>query len=271
MMTLDLAIVTHKPQGISRVAQMLLPPMEGVRYVISWQEHQGCNIPPELQRPDVEVHRFDGRGISANRNNALSRCTADIILFSDDDLTYKPQWLRNLKSIFEANPEVDVATFKSLHGDISRFPSEAVTLHRKLPKGYSVTSFEIALRRATAGSLRCCPELGLGSPRFHGGEDEMFLLSAIHRGLCCRFFPITICSHPHDSTGTKARFTTENLQASGVVIALTYPLTAPLRVPLKAWRVWRKGQAPLLSALKNITIGAMKAPALRRRNPTTLW
>lgn len=271
MLTLDLAIVTHKPEGIRRVASMILQPQPGVRYVVSWQEHQGCAVPPELGRPDVEVYRFDGKGISENRNNALAHCRADVILFSDDDLIYKPQWLEELRRLFEAHPETDVATLISLHGDPGRFPSEPTALGEKFPKGYSVASFEIALRRSTAGGLRCCPELGLGAPRFHGGEDEMFLLSAIHRGLNCKFFPITICEHPHDSTGTKGTFTSGNLQASGVVIALTYPRTALLRVPLKAWRVYRKGQATLLSALKNITIGAINAPALRRRNRTTLW
>lgn len=269
--TLDFAIVTHTPAGINRVASMILPPCLGVRYVISWQDHEDCPVPPALLRPDVEVHRFDGKGISANRNNALDNCTSEIILFSDDDLTYNPQLLGVLRAIFQTSPEVDVATFISEHGDMSRFPSEAVTLGRKLPKGYSVASFEIALRRSTAGMLRCCPELGIGSERFHGGEDELFLASAIRRGLRCRFFPLPICSHPHESTGTKGVLTAGNLKASGLVIALTEPVSAVIRVPLKAWRVYRQGKASLWSAIKNLTVGALHAPAFFRRNRTTLW
>ena len=59
-MTLDLAMITHGPQGIERVATVLLPPQPGVRYVVSWQRHENAPIPTALLRPDVEIHRFDG-------------------------------------------------------------------------------------------------------------------------------------------------------------------------------------------------------------------
>ncbi|MCM1310367.1 MAG: glycosyltransferase family 2 protein [Bacteroides sp.] len=271
MMTLDLAVVTHRPEGIERVARMMLPPIEGVRYVVSWQEHQNAPIPPSLLRPDVEIHRFEGKGIASNRNNAIEHCRADIILFADDDILYSKNQLLSIINSFEENPKVDLLTFGSVHNSGCIYPSELTNLKKKLPKGYFVSSFEIAFRRSTAGFLRCCPELGLGSAELHGGEDEMFLRSAIRRDLNCRFFPITICEHPGASTGTKAHFTNKNLQACGCVIALTYPLSSILRIPLKAWRVSRKGQATISRALYYITRGALMAPGVLKRNHLTLW
>lgn len=271
MLTLDLAIVTHRPEGISRVAAMQLPAMEGVRYVVSWQSHEGAPVPPELMRDDVEVHRFNGTGIAANRNNALAHCRADIVLFADDDITVNPEGLTGVRRVYEENPDVDVATFRSGYGDMSRFPATEADLTQGFPKGYSVSSIEMSLRRATAGSLRCCPELGIGSGRFLGGEDEAFLLTAIRRGLNCRFFPVTVCSHPDESTGTKNDLSDGNIRAAGVVIALAYPLTAFLRVPLKAWRLARSRRAPLWRALRLTAAGAFAAPALRRRNRDFLW
>lgn len=217
------------------------------------------------------VLRYDGKGLSGNRNNALDHCTADLALFADDDIILNPKGIAQLRRYMEEHTAVDVVTMKSVHGDMSRFPSIETDLNGGYPKGYSVASFEIAVRRSTAGGLRLCPELGLGAERLWGGEDEAFLLCAIHRGLRCRFVPIEICAHPGESTGTKSRLTNENLLAMGCVSHLTYPATSFLRLPLKAWRLWRAGQAGFLRAIRYLASGAMSAGPLRRRNRDTLW
>lgn len=269
-MTLDLAMITYRPEGLDRVAKVLLPQQQGMRYIVSWQQHENAPIPAALMRSDVEIHRYDGIGLSNNRNNAIDHCSADIILIADDDITYLPDAFGEIIRIFRENPSLDFATFRSEKDMDPEFPSAETSLRNPLPKGYYVTSFEMALRRSTAGGLRMCPELGLGAPRFHGGEDEMMLHTAISRGLDCRFFPITICRHPHPSTGTKTSATDGNLRAFGAVIALMHPWSSPLRVPLKAWRIARSGRAPFLRALRYITAGALAAPALLNRNKTYL-
>jgi len=272
MLTLDLAMATHKPEGIERVASMMLPRMDGVRYIISWQAHNDYPVPSALtSRPDVEIHRFNATGQSLNRNNAIDHCTADIILHADDDVIYTEYGFSAIINSFQNNPDVDVATFRSTQNKKRSFPREETDLNYNYPKNYYAGAIEIAFRRSTADHLRCCPELGLASPRFHGAEDEMFLMSAIKRKLKCRYFPITICEHPGESTGTKAHFTNANLMAAGCLIGLTRPWTAPLRVPLKAWRVARAGQATLFRALKYITLGACASPGVLRRNHKYLW
>lgn len=272
MLTLDLAVVTYRPEGLQRVAAMLAPPMDGVRYVVSWQQHENAPIPQELTgRTDVEIHRFDGVGISTNRNNAIAHCKADIILFADDDLVLFPDGLTELRKVFEEKPTVDLATFMSIQGSGVRYPENAVRLHTKLPKGYWIISVEIAFRRQSAGFLRCCPELGLGSPGLHGGEDEMIVRSAIKRGLNCHFFPIKICAHPHPSTGTKSNLSPGNLRASGCIIALSHPASCLLRIPLKAWRLRRQGQKNILRSLWHLYAGVFMAPGVLRRNHNTLW
>lgn len=272
MLTLDIAMITHSPDGIEKVGKVILPPREGVKYVVSWQNHAGAPIPHTLeQRKDVEIHRLDIPGLSANRNNAISHCKADIILLGDDDLTYNPYAFEEICKVFSDNPHLDVATFESNFGDLKRFPKDRLRLTCQLPRNYSVASIEIAFRRASAGNLRCCEEMGLGAKRYHGGEDELLLLSAIKRGMRCEFFPIEICKHPHPSTGTKSRLTKGNLRASGVVIALYYPFSAFLRIPLKAWRVAKSGKSRFFPALLYLGEGALEAPRIRRRNRLALW
>lgn len=271
-MTADIAISTHKQAGIQRLAQGNLPNIPDVRYIISWQSHENAPIPEQLSdRDDVTIIRFDGHGQSHNRNNALEHCNADIVIISDDDLIYRPDGIKAALAEFEKNPQMEVATFRSIHDPSISYPDKITPLSLPLPRNYYVSCFEIALRRnSEAGKLRFNPELGLNSPRMHGGEDEVFILTAIRRGLDCRFLPITVCEHPDLSTGLKSRLSAANLRAMGCVITLYYPATAPLRLILKAWRLSRAGRTSLPRALHHLFSGALATPALRKRTATYL-
>ena len=269
---LDVAIATHTPAGIGRVARQNLPKMHGVRYVVSWQSHEGAGVPESLlQRSDIDIYRFDAEGQSANRNNALRHCTGDIILIADDDVTYTARGLGALMDIFDADGDIDLVTFIGNNYPGRKFPSEPVAFSRRLPRHYHVCGIEIAFRRSAEPEAAFCTELGLNSPRLHGGEDEMFLLSAMRRGLRCKFFPVEVCRHRGESTGSKSRFSDANLRAAGCVMALTYPATAILRLPLKAWRVSAKGQSGFFRALHHLAAGMAAAPGVWRRNRASLW
>lgn len=263
MLTLDIAISTHRPEGIARVSRMVLPPIEGVNYVVSWQEHGNAPIPAELQRSDVAIYRFDQKGVSLNRNNAFAHCKSDVIVVSDDDLVLYADGLEKVRKYYEDNPEADFVTFRAEWGCQTKcYPECETRLALPLPKYYYVSNIEITIRRRTAGSLRFHPLFGLGAQKLQGGEDELLMLVAIKRGYDCRFVPIDICLHDHPSTGTKSAFTRGNLRAQGAVIALYWPKTAILRVPLKAWRVARAGRASLLKALVYIASGAIMGCAI---------
>lgn len=270
MTTIDVIIATHEPTGIRRVESMNAPHLDGVRYIVSWQNHGDAPVGAALsQRTDMEIHRFDKSGLSRNRNNAIAHTRADVIVVLDDDVTIFSEGIQALQNYYQTHPEVDLVTFRSHPSGRKIFPESETKLVSPLPKGYYGTSFEMSFRRRSA--LHFCTELGLGSGRYDGGEDEALLLTAIRRGLNCRFIPVTVCAHMHDSTGTKARFSPGNLSASGIVIRLQYPYSAWLRVPLKAWRVWRSVRAPFLQAFWYVLKGAVAAPFVRRRNRDALW
>ncbi|MDE5839194.1 MAG: glycosyltransferase family 2 protein, partial [Paramuribaculum sp.] len=181
MTTLDIAIVTHTPEGAERVAKILLPPTEGVRYVVSWQAHGDAPVPHELNRSDVLLLRFAGSGVSANRNNALNHCTAEIILIADNDIVFAPDAFKNIIAVFDSDPTLDLATFKAAIPGKVNYPERAVTLGRCLPKGYSVSAVEIACRRKALAGLRFCTDIGPGTS-LPNGEAEFFLHSAIAAG-----------------------------------------------------------------------------------------
>ena len=265
--TLDLAIATWQPEGIRRVAAMLLPRAEGVRYVVSWQASQGAPIPPELtERTDVSIHRTDVEGVAANRNNALRHCTADIALNSDDDLIYTPEAFQAVRHTFAEHPELGLAAFRYEGDNPKQYPARECDL-TLIPKGYWASTIELAIRLRSASptgtsgttpasaSLRFNTAFGPGAPFTASGEDEIFLLTARRRGIACRFFPITIARHPGQSTGSRPVSDNRVLHGMGAVIRLSYGLCSLPRIVLKAWRMQRSGQCPLARALIGLFAG----------------
>lgn len=250
MLSLDVAISTYKPEGVERVAKMLepLPVKDGVRYIVSWQEHGNTAIPESLEkRGDVVVYRFDRKGLSNNRNNALDHCQGDIILIADDDLTYHKDFATKVTDAFAANPDMDVATFKIEFARPKQYPSKNTKLSSSLPKNYYVSSIELGIRRDSLGGLRFDPALGLGADKMHCGEEEVFLYSAIKKGLKCWFINEELATHLQDTTGDK--LTEEVLAGHGYVIATLYPATALFRVVLKAYRLRKNKKGPFLKTL----------------------
>ncbi len=256
--TLDVLIVTHTPEGIRRVAAMNPPRIEGVSYIVSWQNHGDAPVPESLEgRDDFRIYRFDGKGVSANRNNALDHASSEIMLISDDDLIYTSDNLQTVRRVMAENPEVDYASFMYDGADGKSYPDRMTDLS-VVPKGFYQTTFEIALRRESeAASLRFNPLFGPGAPVLTAAEDEMFYLTARRKGLNMRFFPYVIAVHPAVTTGSREVTDAGVVMASGAVIIKQYPASWPLRIPLKAWRMSRSGRAGFMFSLRNLLRGAV--------------
>lgn len=253
---LSVLIATCRPAGIERVVAMNLPEVDGVHYWVSWQMHENLPVPePLASRKDVTVLRADTIGLSKNRNNLLESATGDVFLIADDDLRYTSTQLVDVIRAFDENPDVDYASFMFTGADVKVYPSHACSLW-PVPKNFSQTSFEVAIRNNSRTSrLRYNPFFGLGAPVLRSGEDELFLISAIQQGLDCRFFPIIITHHEGLTTGTRKITDNGVLKASGAVIAVQYPLTSILRIPLKAYRLHKSGQASFGRSLINMLRG----------------
>ena len=253
---LSVLIATCRPDGIERVVAMDLPEVAGVHYWVSWQMHENLPVPESLaSRKDVSVLCTDTIGLSNNRNNLLENAEGDIFLIADDDLRYTSDQVRSVIDVFDENPEIDYASFMFTGADAKVYPSHVCHLW-PVPKNFSQTSIEVAIRNnSRTARLRYNPFFGLGAPVLRSGEDELFLISAIRLGLNCRFFPIIITHHEGLTTGNRKITDNGVLKASGAVIAVQYPFTAFMRIPLKAYRLHKSGQSSFLRSLCYMTYG----------------
>ncbi len=257
---LQVLIATHRAPGIERVAAMALPELEGVQYLVSWQDCDGIPEPEYFsRRRDISIHRFYHSGVSANRNNLLELATAPFVLIADDDLVYTPDSLLGALAIMENNPDTDYFSFRYSGADNKLYP-EAETSLATLPKGFYQTAFEVGLNRSRLGrELRFNEYFGPGAPYFTAAEDEILLYTARRNGLVCRYFPFTVCTHPGLTTGSRTSVPDGFYRSHGAVIALNNRRTWRLRIALNAWRSWRLRRAMLFHIWRQMRRGAVRA------------
>ncbi len=261
--TLDIAVCTYRKDGIERFAATNPPRIEGVRYILSWQARDGAKLPEALNgRDDIVVVEAPGYGLSLNRNNALKHCTAEFILIADDDVEYNAEGINRAIEAMRGDSDLALATFIVPRPSSPRYPAASCVLGQRMPRGYWVVSFEIMLRRKLVADLCFDTRLGIGAERMTCGEEEVFVLTARRRGLLCKFFPIEIGKHPHQSTGSKA--SPSIFRANGCVMALEFGRVKCIpRLWLKAWRAWRTNGANPLTTLVYLHQGLMASRNFR--------
>lgn len=174
----------------------------------------------ERQDPDCNnIFSYKEKGLSKSRNKALEKTTADICLISDDDTTFCNDTYEIIVTAFNENPLADIITFQTNTPQGTPFKK----YHPKKRwlnslSAMRVTSFEIAFRTksiATAG-LRFDENFGLCA-YFPTGEENIFLLDALRKGLKILYIPAPIVIHSEKSSG--GNFNDTNLvKAKGAML-----------------------------------------------------
>lgn len=184
--------------GILSATAMLLPPNEQWQYIISWQKSKDYVCSSEVcsqvaileQRSDVIVDEPMGIGLSANRNNTLRLWNTAYALISDDDMRYTEAQLSDLLAAFHNQQEVDIFCFrvkKNNEEELKAYPTVSF-FYPQRPKGYYVSSVEIALRRKDS-TPKFDERFGLGAPLLCAGEEEVFIHECWQQGWHICYLP----------------------------------------------------------------------------------
>lgn len=228
---LEVLVCTHGAEGLNRVAQMTMPQVEGVRWLVSCQS-KPLPLPKELaDREDIAVRFCNTKGVAANRSANLDAASAPYVLLSDDDLHYTPEALSFVIDYMENHPEISAACFRYSGSDTPRYPLQEKELSTKGLNTHYPVSFEIALRLkdVRCKNLRFCTLTGIGAPYLEAGEETLFIYCLLKSGLRARFIPYTIVHHERLTTGYR-RHTPGVLRARGALLRLWHPWTSPLRM-----------------------------------------
>lgn len=135
----------------------------------------------------VEIFNSTLVGISANRNLALSKATADIVLFADDDIVYNDGAREGVIEAFEKMPKADVIVFGCTQTD--EYGDSMIDYKHKdgrlsLKGGLKYPSYVIAAKRKSLrkNKIRFSAMFGAGSS-YSFGEDTIFLADCFKKGL----------------------------------------------------------------------------------------
>lgn len=130
---------------------------------------------------------FAERGVGLNRNNALMRADADIVLFSDDDVRYEDGYAERVVRFYEENPTADVVIFNMLWRRAADQPFEEKVkrtgrVHRKGVTKYGTVCVSARLSRLRFANVNFHLNFG-GGATYSCGEDSLFLQDCVAKKL----------------------------------------------------------------------------------------
>lgn len=154
--------------------------------VLANQANRNEIIQEELHGTPVKMISTTTKGVGLNRNIALLVSTAEILLFSDDDVVYYDGFQERVYEEFRKNSKADVIIF-SMHITrdgkiikISNGESKRLYLWNALKFG----TYVVAIRRNAILKNRICfSQLFGGGCIYSSGEDSLFIYDCIKKGL----------------------------------------------------------------------------------------
>ena len=126
---------------------------------------------------------FHERGVGLNRNNALMRADADIVLFADDDMVYEDGYADLVRRAYERLPDADIIIFNLKNRGDQRTITDQdrrVTWHNYMRYGAAQCSARLNKIRLNGISFNLC--FG-GGAKYSYGEDTLFLTQCLKAGL----------------------------------------------------------------------------------------
>ena len=190
----------------------------------------------------IECYTFAERGLSRSRNNALLRCTGEILCIADDDMVYTDTYREDIINEFQKHLEADALVFNvtALNDERSGKPIEKYArVGKRESREYG--SVHIAIRkRALIGKNVYFNTLFGSGATYSCGEDTLFLKELIEKGLKLYKTPIRIASvDMSDSTWFKG-YNEKYFRDKGALIEAAYPRSSYLLAILQSVRNSKK-------------------------------
>ncbi len=173
------------------------------------------------------------RGIGLSRNTALMRSTADIILFSDDDVCYDDGYEEKIISSFNNNANADILLMDLRaigKNDKKPYSFKKIRWYNSLNFGavHFACKRESIFKKSLSFNL-----LFGGGARYSCGEDNIFLSDALKKGLNVYTVPGYIGSVTYENSSWFKGYNDKYFYDKGILMGtifgrMAYPLTIVL-------------------------------------------
>jgi hypothetical protein len=231
MIRLQILIPTIGRNGIEKVIRSGRPHIDGVEYLVSWQQpDEEIAIPEELKRNDFRIKIVKTRGVARNRNSLLEMITAPLALWSDDNDLNSEEHISTVLRAFEENPDADILTFRADHPGMDKYDPPFSFDYPHVAKGYYIMTSEMAMRsESVRGKAIFNEHFGVGA-HFPAGEEDLYLWDCARAGCRWRYLPLEIVHIPGDSTAERIENSAGQIATKGAVLLHLYPITWPGRM-----------------------------------------
>lgn len=133
------------------------------------------------------------KGVGLNRNTGLSKATADISLFSDEDIIYDEGYGEKVLGEFAKYPQADVLLF-----NVKAMPGRETYHNDKFGRvrwfncgRYPTYSMAVRTKKIHEKNITFSLLFG-GGAKYSNGEDSLFIMNCLRAGLKIYKVPVTI-------------------------------------------------------------------------------
>lgn len=152
----------------------------------------------------VRVLSYSGSGVTKIRNKVLENATGDYLIFADDDITFNEDGLKEAIQVMQKQGLVLLLGQAVDEKGVLRksYPSSPQKLN-KLNSGKAATyEMLIDVQAVRASGVLFDENFGAGAPETYLGDEYIFIADLVSKALPCSFEPITLATHPTDSSGS---------------------------------------------------------------------
>lgn len=154
--------------------------------------------------PSVRVINSFEKGLSKSRNLALSNAKGVLLLITDDDVIFEPDFADKIITAYNNSSEAALISFrvKTPQGKLfKKYPGSRVK-NPGYMQFFNIMSVEMVINKKHLGDVKFDECFGLGS-KFPMGEEAVFINELYSKKRLIVMEPETIVIHPEITTNSK--------------------------------------------------------------------
>ena len=240
----------------SRVEGMVEPPKhDGWEVAIVVQNPGGSNWETDRshqlsQRQDLSIEVLESKGVAKSRNRAIWLARAEYLVFSDDDISFDTAGLEAALRFMDLNPKYSLLLAQATDptGMLrKRYPKKVTKLNAFNSARAATYEMIIRVDAIRQFGVQFDERFGAGAPNYLG-DEYIFIVDLLRAGGKAVFAPITIATHPIESSGSRWGSDSDR-RARAVIFTRVFGAFAPfIRLPFGLRRLRELG------SIKNLVL-----------------
>ena len=203
-LTIGYSVLMERLQNINAIPQR--PDWETVVVVqnpkrLSWKLGDFAAL---KNRSDLSVEELRSTGVAKSRTRAIWLAKGEYLVFADDDIVFNEDGLTAAISYLDSNPKLSLL--------LTQASDASGNLRKQYPKSETKLGLLNSARAATYEMIIRVDAIrqfgvvfdenfGAGSENYLG-DEYIFIADLLRAGGKAEFVPITIATHPEDSSGS---------------------------------------------------------------------